>query len=233
VLTEYPEDPAAILLACERDVEAGRLQLEERRQEVGVVDVGAVRRVSVATRARVDADPLPLLGGEALEDLVVERDEIAQKLPCRVELQREPRLREVDLDRVRSGLERAPDVGLRLGPEVGEERLPRIAVDPVLGVEKAQRRGGDDGLLDRPGRVVPRLFEVRVGVCPVAERPLVIRGSWRVWPSAKGITTPSGARPSSSCTGYVAKLGFRCSPSETTGDPVASKRAIVSRTAVA
>ena len=33
--------------------------------------------------------------------------------------------------------------------------------------------------------------------------------------------------------GYVAKLGFVCSPSVITGDPVASNSAIVSRSAIA
>src|SRR5206468_3249846 len=42
---------------------------------------------------------------------------------------------------------------------------------------------------------------------------------------------PSGARASSPWIGYVAKLGLVCSPSEMIGDPVASKRLIVSRIA--
>jgi hypothetical protein len=60
---------------------------------------------------------------------------------------------------------------------------------------------------------------------------LVNLGSCRVWPSANGITTPSGAKLVSPARGYVAKLGLRCSPSVTTGDPSATSRATVSRTA--
>ena len=55
----------------------------------------------------------------------------------------------------------------------------------------------------------------------------------RAWPAANGITNPSGAELGSPCTGYVQKLWyFHCSPSVTTGDPVASNRATVSRIAV-
>ena len=45
------------------------------------------------------------------------------------------------------------------------------------------------------------------------------------------MTTPSAASDSRPWIGYVAKLGFRCSPSLITGEPVASSSLIVSRTA--
>src|SRR5229473_6594172 len=59
--------------------------------------------------------------------------------------------------------------------------------------------------------------------------PAVKRGSCRVCPSANGMVTPSGASVRKPCIGYVAKLGLPCSPSVITGDPVASKRSMVSR----
>ena len=42
---------------------------------------------------------------------------------------------------------------------------------------------------------------------------------------------PSGARLVSPAIGYVTKLGLDCSPSVMTGDPVSSKRRMVSRMA--
>ncbi len=45
------------------------------------------------------------------------------------------------------------------------------------------------------------------------------------------MVTPPGARFFAPWTGYVAKLGLRCSPSVMTGEPVSSKRRIVSLTA--
>ena len=54
----------------------------------------------------------------------------------------------------------------------------------------------------------------------------------RTWPAANGILKPSGAVFGSPWTQYVQKLWyFRCSPSVITGEPVASKRSIVSRIA--
>src|SRR5688500_9236145 len=54
----------------------------------------------------------------------------------------------------------------------------------------------------------------------------------RVWPAANGILKPSGAVFSRPWTEYVQKLSYlRCSPSVITGDPVASKRSMVSLTA--
>src|SRR4029453_10201694 len=76
---------------------------------------------------------------------------------------------EVDLHTVRSSSEGASDVRLRLVDEIRQEGLSGVAVDPLLGVEEAQRRGGDDGLLHRPGCVPPGFGEVRVGVRPIAE----------------------------------------------------------------
>ena len=54
----------------------------------------------------------------------------------------------------------------------------------------------------------------------------------RVWPAANGILKPSGAVFGRPWTLYVQKLWyFRCSPSVITGEPVASNRSMVSRTA--
>ena len=62
--------------------------------------------------------------------------------------------------------------------------------------------------------------------------PAVSRGIRRRCPAANGILKPSGAVFGRPCTEYVQKLWyFRCSPSVITGEPVASNRSMVSRTA--
>ena len=97
----------------------------------------------------MNADALLLLGSEAIEHLVVERDKTAQQATRRIKLEREAALGKVDLDRVRSGVERAANVGLGLIDEVGDEGLPRISGNAIARVEQAQGRGRDDSLLQR------------------------------------------------------------------------------------
>ena len=60
VLADDLQDARAIAFARQRDVEVPDLQLEQARQQLGVVDVGAVRRIAVAARAGVHADALAL-----------------------------------------------------------------------------------------------------------------------------------------------------------------------------
>ena len=93
-----------------------------------------------------------LFVGEAVEHAVVEIDERAEQPTRRVELERQPRLGEVDLDdRATSRQPRISDG--RLAHEVVDERLARVAGDPVGRVHEADRGGGDDGLLERASRV--------------------------------------------------------------------------------
>ena len=85
--------------------------------------------------------------------------------------------------------------GWRPRHQVVEERLAGIALDAVRGVEQAQRRGGDHGLLDRDRGVALGCLEVVGGVSGRSRNgPAVRRGSWRVWPSANGMMTPSGGQ---------------------------------------
>ena len=102
------------------------MQPEQRRQQLRVVDVGAVRRVLVAAGAGVDADLRPLLVGELVEHPVVQVDERVEQAAGRIELERQARLGEVDLDD-RAALEAAADLRRRLGDEVLEEGLARVA----------------------------------------------------------------------------------------------------------
>ena len=117
------EHRRSVGLAGQLQVEPSRIQVEQPRHECGVVDVGAVRRVLVASGAAVNADPLLLFGRETTEDGVVQVEELAEQPARRVELQRQSRLREVDLHAVGAVFERSPDVGLGLVDEIGEELL--------------------------------------------------------------------------------------------------------------
>ena len=75
MLAEHLEHARPVGLAGELDVEPADVEPEQRRQQVRVVDVGAVGRVLVAARAGVDADPRPFLVRQLAEDLVVQVDE--------------------------------------------------------------------------------------------------------------------------------------------------------------
>ena len=81
VVADDSQHAHRIGLAAEGDVEVGHIELEQAGQELGVVDVGAVRRVAVAAGAGVDADPLAFLGREARQREIVEIDEAAQQPP--------------------------------------------------------------------------------------------------------------------------------------------------------
>src|SRR6266436_1779498 len=58
---------------------------------------------------------------------------------------------------------------LGLADEVLKERLPRVALDFVLGIEKAQGRRGDDRLFERHGGILLRRLKVRRGINLVLE----------------------------------------------------------------
>src|SRR5262245_61866654 len=68
--------------------------------------------------------------------------------------------------------ERSSDIGLRLVEQIGEEGVTRVVVYPVLGVQEAECRSRDHGLLDRTRGNAPRSGEISVGVRLVAETPL-------------------------------------------------------------
>ena len=62
-----------------------------------------------------------------------------EELARRVDLDRQPSLGEVDLDRVRSLVEARPDLALVLGKQVVDEPFARIAADLLLRVHQAER----------------------------------------------------------------------------------------------
>ena len=141
VLGDQLQRAAAVRLARELDVQVAR-----RASGTGRAGTRRSRRRRCASsrdrrRGSVHTDPLPLFLREAIEHQVVQRHPVAEELPGRVELQRQAALGEVDLHAVRALLERAADVGLALGHQVVDERLPWIPVDPALRVGQAEDRG--------------------------------------------------------------------------------------------
>ena len=165
------EDSRAVGLARKLDVEGPGVQLEQHGEQLCVVHVQAVRRIHVPARTRVNADTPSFILRESLDHCVVEVDEGPQHLLRRIELERQPSLREVDLDDVGSLAEAFPDVGHRLTHEILEERLLRVTPDSLLRVKEAQSRGGDHRLLDGNLRIPLGPVEVRRSIGLVPERP--------------------------------------------------------------
>src|SRR5207248_6089929 len=139
VLGDYRQRDARVTLAGELDVDVADLQVEQGRQQARVFDVQAVHGILVPARAGVYADPGAFLGGEPVEHGVVEVDELPQQPAGRVQLQRQAAFGEVDLHTVRTGVEAAPDVGLGLVHQIGDERFLAVPVDPVAGVDQRDR----------------------------------------------------------------------------------------------
>ena len=117
------------------------------------------------------ADPLSLVGGKTLDQQTVQIDETLQKSPRRIELDREPPFREIDLDDMRAFLQAAPDLAFLLVEKIIEVILPRIAVDAALRIQQTQGGRRNDGLLDRHMRVALGSLQIHVGRGAVAERP--------------------------------------------------------------
>lgn len=65
----------------------------------------------IAAGADVNADLAALVRSEAVEDLIVECDEVAQEVGGGVEFEREAGFSEVDLNGGCAGVERAANVG--------------------------------------------------------------------------------------------------------------------------
>ena len=177
VLADQPVDVILVPLAGELDQEVAGVHHEHARQQVVVVDVGAVHRVAVAARAGVDADLRSLLGAESGQHPVVELDKVRQHAPAGPRVAGicpggQAALGEVDGHSRRASGECLPDVLLALVDEVFLEALPRVAGNVVVQrVQQRQHGRGDHGLLHRlagqPDRLAQRVR--RVGLVP--ERP--------------------------------------------------------------
>ena len=115
--------------------------------------------------------------GEAVEQPVVEVDEVLEHVLAgpriaRVVLVRQPALGEVDRDPDRAGVEALADVLLALVDDVVEELVARVPGELVLQrVQQAHHRRRDHRLLDRVRGDLHVLLDELRGVGLVAERP--------------------------------------------------------------
>ena len=177
MLADQLVDALLVLFAGKLDQEIAGVHLEHARQQIGIVDVGAVGRIAIAAGASMDADILALGRREPVDDPVVELDEPAQHLAAGPRIARivaagEPPLGKVDRHARGARLEAHADVLLALVAQILEERLARIAFDlAVERIEQRQHRGRDHRLFQRLGRHLLGLFDIAGGEGLVAERP--------------------------------------------------------------
>ena len=154
----------AIRLAGQRDVEAADHQLEQARKQRGIVDIGAVRGVAVAARARVHADARRSAAENRESARLLRSMKRWSSSPDGIDLDREPALGEVDLHAVRALPQAGANFGLVLAQQIGDELLAGVAGNRLRRVHQAQGRRGDHRLLDRPLRVPKGHVEIAVGV---------------------------------------------------------------------
>jgi len=142
------------------------------------------------------------------------------------------RLREVDLDVVRAQAQAGAHLAHVLVEEVEDELIARVVGQRLGRVHEAQRRGRDHRLLDRTRRIALSHGELLCGASAVAERsPGQTRHAAHV-PGAERDLESVGRRVRKSVDRVRPEVVvLACSPSVTTGEPVSSKRWIVSRTA--
>ncbi len=169
MFADDPEDVGAVPLARESDVEAPRLQLEQAGQQLGVVDVRAVRRMEIVPRAGMDPDAPACFGRETREREVVQVDEAVEQIPGGVDLHGQPSLGEVHLHLVGAPGQAAPYVGFMLAQQIVDELLARVAGNALGRVHQAQGRRRYHRLLDRHVRVAHGDVHVTAGMPPVSE----------------------------------------------------------------
>ena len=130
---------------------------------------------------------MPKIDFEAIENAIVDANELAQQLTGGIEFQGESRLGEVQLHGMGATGETLANVDLRLAHQIGQELLPRVTGDRFLRIDHRQRRRRDHRLsrtteevsraeridsLDRQFRVFLRFVDVDVRVGGVAKRTL-------------------------------------------------------------
>src|SRR5207253_7235528 len=102
------QDVAAVPFTRERDVEVPRLQLEQARQQLRVIDVLAVGRIEIVPRAGMDPDAPALFRREPRQREIVQVDEAVEEMPGGIDLDGQPSFGEVHLNLVRSLLQAQP-----------------------------------------------------------------------------------------------------------------------------
>src|SRR6202171_1812631 len=164
------QDMPAIPLTRKRDVEISRLQRKQAGQQLCIVDIGAVRRIEIISRAGVDTDAPALLRREPRQREVVQVDEAVEKISRRIDLRGQPSFGEIDLNLVRTLFQAAPYLGFMLVQQIVDELLARIIQNRFGWVQQTQGRRRNHRLLDRHVSVAHGGIQVAVCVPPVTER---------------------------------------------------------------
>src|SRR6202165_1594769 len=156
-------------LARNRDVEISRLQRKQAGQQLGIVDIGAVRRIEIISRAGVDTDAPALLRREPRQREVVQVNEAVEKISRGIDLHGQPSFGEVDLNLVRTLFQAAPNLGFMLAQEIVDELLAGIIPNRLGRIHQTQGRRRNYRLLDRHVSVAHGDIQVTVCVPPVTE----------------------------------------------------------------
>ena len=81
------QDGRAISFAGHLQIEPALVHLEEIRQQLCIIDIRAMRRIEISSWADMYSDLLALLCSKAIEHLIVQMDEVTEKLSRWIELQ--------------------------------------------------------------------------------------------------------------------------------------------------
>ena len=72
------------------------------------------------------ADPLPLLGGESRQREIIQINEAVKQFSGGIDLDRQPALREIDLNLMGAFFQTAPYLGFVLAQQIVDELLSRV-----------------------------------------------------------------------------------------------------------
>src|ERR1700676_1446372 len=129
----------AVRFSGKRDVEVSRLQFKQAGQQLSVIDIRAVRRIEVISRAGMDPDAPALFGREPRKREIVEVNEAVKEMPRGIYLHGQPSFGEVHLDFMCALFQAAPYLSFMLAEQIVDELLSRIIRNPLC-VHQTQGR---------------------------------------------------------------------------------------------
>src|SRR5256885_5894878 len=133
------QDVRAVTLSGKRDVEVSRLQFKQAGQQFSVIDIRAVRRIEIISRAGMDPDAAALFGREPRQREIIEVNEAVKEMPRGIDLHGQPSFGEVHLDLMRALFQAAPYLRFVLAQQIVNELLTRIIRNPLC-VHQTQGR---------------------------------------------------------------------------------------------